>query len=230
MRVGSGQKKSHSCSITQLDSYTWLGADDKGREQAKGTLFVLNHSVGATRGILLRQQMTKNSWSQAASLRWLHSWPVLLTPPQLLMESTTAWQTPVDSTTKFPKKEIFSTNYCGSLLDSTGLNFYSTTSSQPLHNSCCGVHNKLFWLKNNSTTVFLSRYSLLEVWWSPVESIEATSVIKYIDWSHFCIDNARPGSPGHLCLVWYILVKWADAEAQQVPGFWLLFGRDTYMT
>jgi exonuclease III len=31
---------------------------------------------------------------------------VLLTPPQLLMESTTAWQTPVDSTTKFPKKEI----------------------------------------------------------------------------------------------------------------------------
>jgi hypothetical protein len=42
----------------------------------------------------------------AVNLRAWQEGAVLLTPPQLLMESTTAWQTPVDSTTKFPKKEI----------------------------------------------------------------------------------------------------------------------------
>jgi hypothetical protein len=50
--------------------------------------------------------------------------------------------------------------------------FDSTTTPQQLH--------------NNFTTVFLSRYGLVEVWWSPVESIKTTSVVRHIDESYFC--------------------------------------------
>ena len=60
--------------IGQSDSHTRLGVDDEGRERAKGTPFVLDHSVGATCGIPLRQRITKNGHSQVTSLRWLHTW------------------------------------------------------------------------------------------------------------------------------------------------------------
>ena len=45
--------------IGQSDSHTRLGIDDEGREQAKGRPLTLNHSVGATFGISLRQGVTK---------------------------------------------------------------------------------------------------------------------------------------------------------------------------
>ena len=57
--VPFGRQELGMIRIGQSDSHTRLGVDDEGRERAKGRPLALDHSVGATFGIWLRQGVTK---------------------------------------------------------------------------------------------------------------------------------------------------------------------------